>query len=86
MAKGYSFIRKGYEYSGTLQVLRTIANLDYLWNRVRVQGGAYGVSVVFTRSGMMLFASYRDPNLEETLSAYEGLTEYLSNFAADERK
>ena len=54
VAKGYSFIRTGHEYSGALQVLRTIAGLDYLWNRVRVQGGAYGVSVVFTRSGMML--------------------------------
>ncbi len=86
VAKGYSYIRKGYKYSGALQVLRTIANLDYLWNRVRVQGGAYGVSVVFTRSGMMLFASYRDPNLTETLNAYEGLTEYLSNFTADERE
>ncbi|MGI6142020.1 MAG: insulinase family protein, partial [Caldicoprobacterales bacterium] len=86
VAKGYSFIRTGHEYSGALQVLRTIAGLDYLWNRVRVQGGAYGVSVVFTRSGMMLFASYRDPNLKETLLAYEGLTEYLANFTADERE
>ncbi len=79
-------MREGYEYSGSLQVLRTIANLDYLWNRVRVQGGAYGVSVVFTRSGMMLFASYRDPNLRETLNVYDGLAEYLSNFNADERE
>ena len=86
VAKGYSFLREGYEYSGSLQVLRTIANLDYLWNRVRVQGGAYGVSVVFTRSGMMLFASYRDPNLRETLNVYDGLAEYLSNFNADERE
>ncbi|HHY82556.1 MAG TPA: insulinase family protein [Clostridiales bacterium] len=86
VAKGYSFIRMGYGYSGTLQVLRTIANLDYLWNRVRIQGGAYGVSVNFTRSGMMLFASYRDPNLKETLDAYDGLVEYLSGFSADQRE
>jgi Zn-dependent M16 (insulinase) family peptidase len=86
VAKGYSFIRSGYAYSGKLQVLRTISNLDYLWNRVRIQGGAYGVSVVFTRSGMMLFASYRDPNLKETLQAYDDLANYLAGFDADERE
>lgn len=86
VAKGYSYLRMGYTYSGTLQVLRTISNLDYLWNRVRIQGGAYGVSVSFTRSGMMIFTSYRDPNLKETLEAYNGLTDYLANFDADERE
>ncbi|HHU77306.1 MAG TPA: insulinase family protein [Clostridiales bacterium] len=86
VAKGYSFIRLGHRYNGAMQVLRTIASLDYLWNRVRVQGGAYGVFVVFTRSGMMLFSSYRDPNLKETLDAYKGLTEYLAAFDADERE
>ncbi|NLC43444.1 MAG: insulinase family protein [Clostridiales bacterium] len=86
VAKGFSYIRMGYSYRGTLQVLRTISNLDYLWNRVRVQGGAYGVSISFTRSGMMIFTSYRDPNLRETLEAYDGLTDYLANFDADERE
>ena len=86
VAKGYSYIRMGYKYSGKFQVLSTIANLDYLWNRVRVQGGAYGVSVTFTRSGMMLFSSYRDPNLKETLKAYDEIASYLANFEADERE
>jgi Zn-dependent M16 (insulinase) family peptidase len=86
VAKGYSFIKTGCNYKGTLQVLRTIANLDYLWNRVRIQGGAYGVSLNFTRSGMMLFSSYRDPNLKETLAAYDNISEYLASFEADERE
>lgn len=86
VAKGFSFLKMGYSYTGHLQVLRTIANLDYLWNRVRVQGGAYGVFVNFTRSGMMLFSSYRDPNLKETLDAYDMLAEYLNAFDADERE
>ena len=86
VAKGYSFLKMGYQYTGTLQVLRTIASLDYLWNRVRIQGGAYGVSVVFTRSGMMIFTSYRDPNLKETLAAYDRMSEYLSSFHAEGRE
>ena len=86
VAKGYSFLKMGYHYTGSMQVLRTIANMDYLWNRVRIQGGAYGVSVVFTRSGMMIFTSYRDPSLRETLENYDGLSDYLSGFEADERE
>ncbi len=42
VAKASNFIKLGYSYSGSLQVLKSIANYDYLWNEVRVQGGAYG--------------------------------------------
>lgn len=86
VAKGYSFIKMGYTYTGSLQVMRTIAGLDYLWNRIRVQGGAYGAFAQFTRSGVMVFASYRDPNLKETLSVYDQLAQYLETFDADTRE
>lgn len=85
-AKGYNFIKLGYSYSGGLQVLRTIAGYDYLWNRIRVQGGAYGAFAGFGRSGNMYFASYRDPNLRETLDVYDGAEDYFKSFDADERE
>lgn len=85
-AKGYNFIKLGYSYSGALQVLRTIAGYDYLWNRIRVQGGAYGAFAGFSRSGNMYLASYRDPNLKNTLDVYDGTAGYLENFQADERE
>ncbi|MBU1107310.1 MAG: insulinase family protein [Candidatus Riflebacteria bacterium] len=86
VAKGYSFVKMGHAYSGSLQVLQNIAGLDYLWNRVRLQGGAYGVFANFTRSGSIAFASYRDPNLKETLAIYDQFAEYLENFDADTRE
>lgn len=86
VAKGYNFARLGHTYTGALQVLRTIAGLDYLWNRIRVQGGAYGAFAHFTRSGTMVFASYRDPNLKETLQVYDQLPQYLESFDADARE
>ena len=52
VAKGYNFIELGHSYSGSLQVLKTIIGLDYLWNRVRVQGGAYGALLVAQEQGM----------------------------------
>jgi len=86
VAKGYNFRRIGYGYSGVLMVLRTITSMDYLWNRVRVQGGAYGSFARFSRNGNMYFCSYRDPNLRETLSVYDEAKEYLRRFDADDRE
>lgn len=85
-AKGSNFIKLGYKYSGSLVVLSTIAGYDYLWNRIRVQGGAYGTNAVFSRSGNMYLTSYRDPNLKRTLDVYDGLSVYLENFDADKRE
>ena len=86
VAKGYNYKRLGYEYNGGLIVLRTIASLDYLWNLVRVQGGAYGSFARFGRNGNMYFCSYRDPNLEETLKVYDETHEYLRKFNPTSRE
>ena len=58
---------------------------DYLWINIRVKGGAYGCMSGFGRSGEGYLVSYRDPNLRETNAVYEGVTDYLRNFQADER-
>jgi Zn-dependent M16 (insulinase) family peptidase len=86
VAKGNNFKRLGYEYSGHMQVLGTIIGLDYLWNRVRIAGGAYGSMVRFSKNGNFLFSSYRDPNLSETLQVYNDIHNYVENFDANERE
>lgn len=63
-----------------------ILSYDYLWNNVRVKGGAYGCSGGFQRNGNVFFASYRDPNLSGTLDVYRNCPEYIRNFDADERE
>ncbi len=56
----------------------------YLWERVRVQGGAYGASCAYSRlSGNLVFASYRDPNVARTLEAYAGVSPYLRDLVLD---
>ncbi|SDY40388.1 insulinase family protein [Tindallia californiensis] len=86
VAKAGNLIKAGYKYTGSLQVLKTMISLDYLWKKVRVVGGAYGAMAGFQRNGNMYLVSYRDPNLEETLQVYKDLIEYVSNFSADERE
>lgn len=86
VAKAANFIELGHSYTGVLQVLQTIASLDYLWKEVRVSGGAYGCMAGFSRSGTMYLTSYRDPNLKETLQVYNKMHEYIRNFKTDERE
>ncbi|MDO4513180.1 MAG: insulinase family protein [Lachnospiraceae bacterium] len=76
---------KGLEYTGALRALRVLLGYDYLWNQVRVKGGAYGCMCAFAKSGESYFVSYRDPNLEKTIDAYEHAAEYVRHFEADER-
>lgn len=86
VAKGFNFRALGYKYSGCLDVLGRIASLDYLWNRVRVQGGAYGSFARFGRDGTMYFCSYRDPNLKETLRVYDDAAGFFRRFKATRRE
>ena len=86
VAKGFNYKRLGYNYSGKMQVLKTIISLDYLWNRVRVQGGAYGGFAYVNRDGNVAFASYRDPNLVDTLNVYNEVSAFIKNFSADKKE
>ena len=85
VARAGHFDDKGIEYDGSFKVVKTILSYDYLWNEVRVKGGAYGVMCSFAQSGTGYFMSYRDPNLTETNEVYKGVPAYLEQFDADER-
>ena len=71
---------------GAMTVTRHLLSYGYLWNEVRVKGGAYGVMCKFTRDGSGSFVSYRDPNLSATYEVYKKAADYLANYEADERE
>ncbi len=74
------------KYSGVFQVLRNILSLDYLWNKIRVQGGAYGGFAIIRPDSFFCTSSFRDPNLYETLKAYDKIPEYISNIDIDDNE
>ena len=58
----------GYQLSGSAYVVNKHLGTTWLWDRVRVSGGAYGGFSDFdTHSGMFSYLSYRDPNLTKTV-------------------
>ena len=86
VAAGGNFAKHGHKYVGAMAVLETILSYEYLWTKIRIQGGAYGVTARFELNGVGVFASYRDPQLPKTLEAYQGLAEWLRTEEFPERE
>lgn len=86
VAQGGNFIDHGFSHVGAMSVLETILRYEYLWIRIRVQGGAYGAFANFYDDGNMIFCSYRDPNLVETFNVYKELPKYLRQFTLTDRE
>lgn len=80
-----NFMDAGCEYHGALQILKVIMGYEYLWQNIRVKGGAYGCMSSFNRIGEGYFVSYRDPHLKNTLDIYKGVPDYLRNFTVSDR-
>ncbi|MCR5650520.1 MAG: insulinase family protein [Lachnospiraceae bacterium] len=85
VAKAGNFFEKGLPYRGELRVLKVIMGYDYLWNNVRVLGGAYGCMSGFSRNGNMFFVSYRDPHLKHTLKVFDEAAEFVKKFKVSKR-
>ena len=81
-----NFLKKGYAYTGALDILKVILSYDYLWMNLRVKGGAYGCMSGFKYNGESYFVSYRDPHLHRTLEVYKGIPDYIRSFDADEQE
>ena len=80
-----NFRKKGLEYTGALRALKVMMGYEYLWNNIRVKGGAYGCMCGFGKSGECYFVSYRDPNLGKTNEVFEKAAENIATYDADER-
>ncbi len=87
VGKGANLFDLGYKYNGSAQVIFRYLRMGYLWEKVRVQGGAYGAFCALDRlSGVLIQASYRDPNVLETLKVYDNTAQFLHAFNPDERE
>jgi len=78
VAKAAPIYAPGEAIPGSSSVITKYLRTAYLWDTVRVQGGAYGCSLGFSRlNGIASFSSYRDPNVVSTLDTYDGTAAFL---------
>ncbi len=78
VGKGTDLTELGYTFHGSALAITRYVRNAWLWDRVRVQGGAYGAFCLLDRiSGMLTFVSYRDPNLLQTLDIFDRSAQFL---------
>ncbi len=60
-----------------LQLFSQLLTFDYLWDRIRVKGGAYGAQSSYSAgAGLFSLLSYRDPEIAGTLKVYQEVLQY----------
>jgi Zn-dependent M16 (insulinase) family peptidase len=80
VGKGANIYKLGYNLRGSVQVINNYLQTTWLWEKVRVQGGAYGGFSGFDmHSGVFTYISYRDPNLLASLDIYDATAGFLRN-------
>ncbi len=85
VGKGANLYKLGYRAHGSVIPVVNYLQNTWLWERVRVHGGAYGGFAVFDRrSGTFAYISYRDPNLLETLENYDQSGQFLRDLKLSE--
>ena len=84
VGKSVNLYSQGWRYHGSASVILRYLRMGYLWETVRVRGGAYGAFCSLDRVlGTLRCVSYRDPNTVETLEAYDQMAHFLKNFTPD---
>ena len=87
VGKGANLYDLGYQLDGSAMVASRYLRASWLWEQVRVRGGAYGGFCVFdSRSGVFSFLSYRDPNLMNTLGVYDRSAGFLRDLDLSEKE
>ncbi len=85
VSKGYSLNLLDKKYHGSLLILSNLIRYTYIWENIRIKGGAYGGGGKVTRFGNFALFSYRDPNLKRTLEVYDDFSNYLEKLELDEK-
>ncbi len=73
----------GIETDGTWSVASNALSYGYLWNEIRVKGGAYGCGFRSPSPRHASFYTYRDPAIDPSLARIEAAGDWLASFEPD---
>lgn len=87
VVKGGALFSPGESISGSTEVVVRLISQSYMWDKVRVLGGAYGGGCSLSHhSGTFSCYSYRDPNLKSTLEVFDAIASYIENLKLDDKE
>ncbi len=67
-ARGADLHRCAARFEGGMHVLSGMLTYGFLWDAIRVRGGAYGCSCVVSNADILMCSTYRDPTPMRSLS------------------
>lgn len=76
--------RLGLDVTGAWAVAANALSYDYLWNEIRVKGGAYGCGFRAAGERQTAFYTYRDPAIDPSIERVARAGEWLGCFEPDE--
>ena len=76
--------RLGIDVTGAWAVAANALSYDYLWNEIRVKGGAYGCGFRAAGERQTAFYTYRDPAVDPSIERVARAGEWLGSFEPDE--
>lgn len=76
--------RLGIDVTGAWAVAANALSYDYLWNEIRVKGGAYGCGFRAAGERQAAFYTYRDPAIDPSIERVAHAGEWLGSFEPDE--
>jgi Zn-dependent M16 (insulinase) family peptidase len=84
-AKSANLYQHGYKLHGSMSVITKHVSREYMWQNIRVLGGAYGGNMGFSpNTGLVSFLSWRDPNIVKTMETFTNAASYLQNLDMSE--
>ncbi len=86
VSKGFNLKNINLRYRFKYELLKMLFRYKYLWEEIRVKGGAYGAGLFVNRDNDFVFFSYRDPNLKRTIEVYDNSFEFLKNLNINEKE
>ena len=72
------------DVTGAWAVAANALSYDYLWNEIRVKGGAYGCGFRAAGERQTAFYTYRDPAIDPSIERVERAGAWLGSFEPDE--
>jgi len=87
VALAFETVRMEHEDSAALSVISKILRSMYLHREIREKGGAYGGFALYSpEDGLFSFASYRDPHIVSTLTAFDNAAAFIrsGNFSDED--
>ena len=85
VARTFKTVRMGHPDAPALAVIAKMLRSLYLHREIREKGGAYGGFAAYNpETGMFAMASYRDPHIVATLTAFDGAAAFIRSGKFDD--